>query len=153
MAELVPPDEEVAGAFVALTGPRPGVEAFSVLAFGAGLVLTSSYVIAAFISAAVFVAVTATRKKWVITVTEREVLVIDNPARRGHTSGSSIRRLPRAALPLPSDSGDGPCVRLGDTKYWVWGANQDEAWRLRAVDGLADHLPCLLPNCLVETER
>lgn len=46
-------EENLLGAFFGETGPKPGVEAFSVFAFGAMLILTSSYISALVVGVAV----------------------------------------------------------------------------------------------------
>lgn len=106
------PDEDVLGAFLGVTGPRPGTEA---LLFMLGLF-------------AVF-GVTARRRFCTIARTQSAFVVIDTGRRSAPRAGMSMTRFTPDRLLQVIDADD-PFAELDGHRYWLYGAHQDEARRL-----------------------
>jgi hypothetical protein len=126
---LLDPEERVLGAFIGVSGPRPGVEALAVLPFVAVLIATSNQVLAWLVAIAAIVTVTVLRSYATVVRTDRAVLVIDSGRRRLPRAPAAVTRLAVNAIEVVNGSGDGR-VTVGFAEYWVGGRSQDEARRL-----------------------
>lgn len=127
--QFLAPDETLVGAFFGETGPKPGVEAFAVLAFGATLILTSSQIAGWVVAIAVFAGVSLGRRYEVIALTSEGLVVIKSGLRRVPRQGAPVSRSSIRPNLLYAEAGD-PYATVDGRKLWVRGADQDEARRL-----------------------
>jgi hypothetical protein len=130
-------DEELFGAFFGDIGPKPGVEAFSVLAFGATVILTSSRILGLVIAVAVFASVVRRRRHVLVALTSQGLVEIDSGLRRTPRPGDPVSRLRTRPNLLYAEAGD-PYVTVYGRKMWVRGGEQDEARRLAKLASKPD---------------
>lgn len=131
-------DEILVGAFFGETGPKPGVEAFSVLVFAATLLLTSNYIAALVLGSALYAGVILRRRHVLVALTDHGLLQIRCGLRRVPRQAAPVTRLGVRSNLLFADAGD-PFATVQGRKIWVRGPNQDEARRLsRLVSGNGD---------------
>ena len=122
MQELLP-DEDVLGAFLGVTGPRPGTEAL-LIAFG---VIESLLLLYGLL--AVF-GVRTRRHCYTMARTSSALVVIDTGLRQVPKAGMPITRLTPDRLLHIAGTLDSGFAELDGHRYWLYGAHQDEARRL-----------------------
>ena len=134
------PDDPIVGAFRALQGPRPGIEALAlavdvpILAFSpAGIVPTLLLCLA--VDAAILLLVTVLRRSVVVAVTQHALLLLDCGRIPGRWRPRSLLRRSNQR-PLTDAARDsarrGVRLEFDRRATWVIGADQDEARRLAA---------------------
>ncbi|MEN9643778.1 MAG: hypothetical protein RL238_447 [Actinomycetota bacterium] len=126
----VEPDERVLGAFIGMTGPRPGVEAFSLLPFAVVLVMFGSFWIAAVVGAITFGLIVWSRTNVTVARTTRGVVLLEQGRRMVPSPDAELVRMPPNVGIIVGDETGDPTVNVGQFGLWVAGEHQDEARRL-----------------------
>lgn len=130
VATRVDPDEEVFGAFIGMSGPRPGVEAFSGLPLLLLLLFTGIVWLGVVAGAVTFALIVASRNYMTVAVTARGVVLLDHGRRTSPSPDAELVRMPPKVRIIVDDVTGDPTVNVGQFGLWVAGEHQDEARRL-----------------------
>ena len=128
---LIDPEKTVSSAFIAIRGPRPGVEALSLFPFALAVLLTDSLPLAVFVGVVALMAVVATRKIRTVALTDRSVVLLANSYPHPVSPTRLLTRLPRyGAIAPPDESKRDKRILINGKSYWLYARDLDESRRM-----------------------